>query len=210
MIYHSLKFDRPVIGAALAVSSPANGPNSSIQIPLSHPNESDAPRVGSTIINNPAKTTETIIERSAQDDLDDCQDLLVSIAESVGRLMTQSDALISNTLENSVRLATLIVKHVVGSSEALQLDRLSQLLKEAMNGSEPIVAVYLNAADKQKLSERIEDDLSIELPFVIKTDPAIDSGECRIEYSSHEMISDFDSQLVEIESRLREVQNVSD
>lgn len=217
MIRHSLKFDRPVTGVALA--SPAGAQDLDLLMPEGVSRDPDERQVANAVVGHsktmsPASNAEVFVDENAAtlNERPDCKALLERIAEGVERLVIQTDALINTSQETSIRLATLIVKHVVGSSDSLQTDRMRKLVDTAMKRTDPIVAVYLNLADGPRLSQQLVSDAesAIEFPFEIKTDPTIESGECRIEFSAHDVISDFDSQLAEIESRLREACHAQD
>ncbi len=182
---HILKFDRPLSDVAVHGDSLGNS----------------SEHIDSAIESVAAPDMAEELEKASLDAAR-VEALLERIGSAIENLNIQSDDLAKEARAFAIRLAASIVKNVFGNSDEAKFQRLEHLLSGVMNHSEPIVRVFVNDVDKSKLesSEAVSDSA-----FPIELDESVQAGECRIEFSTHELVSDLESQLIGIEQNLLDV-----
>lgn len=231
MQHLTVKFDRPLRGAALTSSSmpkpsrdaqPGNLPAGEAQAVADVAGAATAdstadPSGHSSGDSNGQPATGSAVADSGMSKFVSTLD---EIAKAVQQREIETDALLHRTRSLAVQLASMIVRKVVGSSTELRTQRLEHVLTEAFSRSEPVVAVHVNEADHQPLLAAIElaqasrdtaaDDADGHVPVAFdekvlwQIDATVPVGECRVEYQTHELITRLDNQLVDIEHRLQE------
>lgn len=194
MIVHSVKFDRRIANAALVSGIAVRG--GTIGEPGSHDLQGSSVTIGESDIPE-GELVEEQAETAA------VVELLNKISLGVANVQLQTEPLVKEMQTLSIRLATMIVKKILGSSEMLQAKRLECLIADAFQRAESVVAVYINPLDCVGLVSCQDDELMTNV--AIKSDETISQGECRIEFASHELISNLEYQMTEIEHRLLEV-----
>ncbi len=125
--------------------------------------------------------------------------LLENIHGAIERLNVQSHEVAREARLFSIRLASTIVKTVFGKSDEAKLQRIEHLLSEVMDASEPVLKVFVNGVDKNKLESV---DAISQSGISLECDESIQAGECRIELATHELVSDLEGQLASIEQHL--------
>lgn len=186
MIIHTVKFERPVAGASLVVA-----PGTSV-------GRSDANANPEPATAGHDAQAQAHPGRSA--DPEAVALLIKKLVAGVNQVHTQSDKWVGEVRRLSVRLAKMIVAHVVGSSEEMRTERLESLLQASLVRPEPPIAAFVHPEDLGNIQDLLESS-----GLDLQPDSSLRLGECRVEYSSHELISNLQLQLDQIEDRLAEV-----
>ena len=194
MIVHSVKFERRIANAKRVDDVAVRG----ARITDRKPHVADsAPLPADATAATTAKSADTTAATTAT------VELLRKISQGIDKVQIQIEPLVKEMQQMSIRLATTMVKKIVGSSESLQAKRLEQLVAEAFRQPEPVVAIHVNPHDQATLVAYLAEQELANLET--KPDKNIEQGECRIECSSHELISSLEYQLTELEHQLLEV-----
>jgi flagellar biosynthesis/type III secretory pathway protein FliH len=194
MIVHSVKFDRAVINAHVSSRFAVRDDNAAergTRGPAAIPAATGTKKAKELELAEPRAESPAIVE------------LLGKISQGIENVQIQTEPLVKEMQSLSIRLATMIVDKLVGSSEWLPTRRLEHLLTDAFHRAENVVAVYVNPRDRDSLIPYLKDELQTSVE--VKSDETILPGECRIEFSSHELISNLEYQMTEIRQRLLEV-----
>jgi flagellar biosynthesis/type III secretory pathway protein FliH len=91
---------------------------------------------------------------------------------------------------------------MIGSSDILRIERVEKLLSESLDRAQTPVAAFVHPDDFLQLGEYLE---SLELD--VRSDASVESGECRVEFPSYDLVSSLSHQMQQIEDGLREVLN---
>ncbi|MFK7765615.1 MAG: FliH/SctL family protein [Mariniblastus sp.] len=197
---HILKFDRPLSNACAGSRSVGQKVTSSAAKTNSNANSEVNPESNSQ--SRSAPVPQPTIAENTTPDPHRVEKLLEQIAASVANFGIQSDSLVKETRTFAIKLASSMVQSVFGNSHEAKIQRLERLLGEAMKTPEQVLKVLLTAEDKAALESS---GVLESLPFEIKCDPSVGAGECRIEFSTHELVSDLETQLKGIERSLLDV-----
>lgn len=181
MITHSVKFSRPVSGASLVqgeadLNVRDQGGNVVSISGITPPAESGS--------ESPA-----VVEA-----------ILRTIADNVRQLQHRDDTHITEFQALSIRLATMMVENLVGSVESMKTERLETLLNNALKRPEKPVGAFVHPDDFSKLGSYLD---TIQLD--VQPMDSVAPGECRIDYSSFDLVSSLKQQLAQIESKMLEV-----
>jgi flagellar biosynthesis/type III secretory pathway protein FliH len=194
MIIHRVKFDRPftnanlvdvLMSSELAVDGKVDAADGTSQA-----------EPGASPIGQAGQTAEKKGESEA------IEKLLAGISAGINDVNSQTGLWVDEIRSLSLCLTKMIVNRVVGSSETMRIQRLEHLLGEALSRPETPIAAFVHPDDYSMLSEFLK---SVELN--VQADASVGAGECRVEFSSHELVSSLQRQLDQIEDRLLEVLN---
>ncbi len=194
MIVHAVQFDRPLsnvwlggdVVPAVPGSATAAGPNDAGHDGETHPSVANASKEFS--------------ER--EKDSKAIQQLLGEIAGGVSRLETQTGHWKHEIQALSIGLATMIVTEMIGSSDTMRIERVEKLLSDSLDRAQVPVAAFVHPDDFLQLGEYLE---SLELD--VRSDASLETGECRVEFPSYDLVSSLSHQMQQIEDGLREVLN---
>jgi len=189
MIVHSVKFERPISGASLVDC--LTQPDRALDSCASSANDDSSPGSAST---------STGEDSQAQANSETIEKLLSEISCGINDLQSQTGKWVDQFQALSIRLASMIVSQLVDSSETVRVERVKNLLNEVLNRPETPLAAFVHPEDFSKLQGYLK---SVELD--VQPDASVDIGECRVDYPSHELVSDLRQQLEQIEDRLGEV-----
>ena len=188
MIVHSVKFERRIANARRVVDVAVRG----LKTTDRNPQVADsAPWPADVTAATAAQSADATAATTAT------VELLQKILQGIDKVQIQIEPLVKEMQQMSIRLATTMVRKIVGSSESLQAKRLEQLVAEAFRQPEPVVAIHVNPHDQATLVAYLAAQEVANLET--KPDENIEQGECRIECSSHELISNLEYQLTELE-----------
>lgn len=200
MITETVKFDRPITNAWLVsdLSGTTTGsrPPAPERVPVP-PSEISESADSSTSDHSQADHEQYEAKESNR--------LLEEISVGIQNLQLQSDPLVREFQMLAVRLATRIVKKVVGSSDGMKSERLMSLLDEAMRRPEPAVYAFVHPDFESKIRDWLQRESTPKPVLEIRIDDSLERGECRVGYATYELISNVESQLAQIEERLMEV-----
>jgi flagellar biosynthesis/type III secretory pathway protein FliH len=188
MIVHSVKFDRPVSNVRLVENLvPADRHSDA----AAHPAQVSAS----------AESASTSVEADSVGNRDNetVSQLLNKIAQGIHRLQSQTGNWVGEIQAIAIQLSSLIVTQLIGSSEAMRIQRLEGLLREALNRTEAPIQAFIHPDDFSKLTEYLTS-----LDLDVQPDVSINLGECRVDFQSHELVSSLPQQLIQIEDLLRE------
>jgi flagellar biosynthesis/type III secretory pathway protein FliH len=167
----------------------------------------DVPLVGVTLLKQASGAASVVNPKVipvADSPTGDNRALLAQIATGIEEAHQQTADAVSGLSELAVKFAMVITAKIIGSSEAIEQQRLVQMLNEAINQPETAVAIYVHpnqvSAIEVELAEQLKDGKTLLAPA---TDLAI--GECRVEYASHELVSNLTHQFSQIEIELLDV-----
>ena len=132
----------------------------------------------------------------------------IPTAEILNKIASRVDQLGSKSNEEvaalAISLARIIVEQLIGSSDEIPEQRLTQILQETMAAPQPAVGVYVNPSNLDFVSRQLKQNSSSS-GLKLAADTSIAVGECRVEYESYDLFSSIENQLDEIESHLAEI-----
>ena len=184
MISHSAKFDRIVTEVALVGDFAQQ-----VQV-IDDAEEKNAAEVkAAEDRENAAAATEKLFK---------------GVVNGIANLELQTDSVVKDLRLLSVRLASMMLRKVMGTSESDTQERLEQLINDAFSRPEPAVGIHVHHQDYAAVKAFLAKTSN---KVVVTPDQSVPSGECRIVFDTYELISDIEHQLNEIEHRLQEVVN---
>ena len=107
----------------------------------------------------------------------------------------------------AVRIASIIMQRIIGSSDAIREERLEQLIGEALDRPDSPTKLQVNPLDHAKIEDLLSSSSSQHKQLELVANEKIAQGECRCEFSGYTMTSDLSKQIATIENRLLEVIN---
>ena len=134
----------------------------------------------------------------------DVTEVLTKIAGDLAAAKLDAQSIAREVGTIAISLAKLMTEQLVGNADALQADRLSKIIEEALSRPEPIKRIFVNPNNHQAIQAHFQshDELkAVEL----SSDQQVAAGECRIEMDTNTFVSSMKNQLQEIESRLLEL-----
>lgn len=136
----------------------------------------------------------------------DYSELLGLIATQIGRNQDQRLELMGQFQELAVQLAAKIAESIVRHDVQQSIERIRELITTAinLNESKKPIEVHVNTIDLDKLTAILQDSPSLESEFQLKSDDAIQVGNCRIESGETTLIADWQQQLADIQLQLME------
>ena len=154
---------------------------------------------GSFDLRDKAVTQNVCKSQNAELDSERIGALLENIHSAIESLNVQSNEVAREARLFAIRLASTIVKTVFGNSDDEKIQRIEHLLSEAMDATEPVLKVFVNGVDRNKLESV---DAISKSGILLECDESIQAGECRVEFATHELVSDLEEQLASIEQHL--------
>ncbi|MFT5300113.1 MAG: flagellar biosynthesis/type III secretory pathway protein FliH [Mariniblastus sp.] len=133
--------------------------------------------------------------------------LLNQISTQLNQIQAQTNASSNQLKTMSVQLAAVIVNRIIGRSDALSIQRLDQLVDEALNRNDTPLRICLHPDDIPNVQSFLENSSQDFDSLSFVPDDSISSGECRCEYDGYELSSNLDEQIETIEDRLLEAVN---
>lgn len=135
---------------------------------------------------------------------EDVTQLLSRIADGLAAAKLKTDPVARELGSLAIALAKMMVKKLVGNSDELQAKRLSQVLLEALSRPEPAIGVFINPANLTAIRSHMQNNDSLQ-GIQLHADETLHSGECRVDFDTHSLVSSLEQQMDEIESRLQEL-----
>ena len=168
----------------------------------------DRPLTGVTVI-HPEKdavkpaAVPTVIPTS-QPPAVDTSELLAQIAAGIDEANQQTNEAISGLSELAIRFAMAITARVIGSSEAIEQQRLELMINEALSRHDTPVAIYLHPSRMESIQEAMGEQFA-DGNVSIVSDSSVPNAECRIQYASHELVSNLTHQFSQIEIEILDI-----
>lgn len=203
MIQHTVKFDQPLMNAFIDESACAEGVSNEVSNEVS----SDAleSAEAETAVAAGDETEPVATEVSIKESNERRDELLEGIARAVGDLREQGDETVNQWQALAIRFAGIMVKQLAGSSDAIQADRLTQLVGDLVNRPELPLKIAAHPDDFPLIESCLESHGELAEKIELLPEPTVTKGECRAIYEAHDLISKLEEQLPDIEYRLMEV-----
>lgn len=131
-------------------------------------------------------------------------DILSKIASGIAAKKLDTAPVARELGAIAISLAKMMTQKLVGNSEALQTERLTNIISEAMSRPEPIVRILVNPSKLDAIRSHFQECDELR-DTELKSDANIAAEECRIELDTNSLVSSMENQLHEIESRLLEL-----
>lgn len=163
---------------------------------------------GVTVIHHSSNATQstaapTVIPAGHQaTDVD--SELMANIFSSIEKAHLQTSDAISGLSELAVRFAMAITAKVIGTTEGLEQKRIELMLNEALLRPEPAVAIFVHPNRVTAIREALAEQLSAGKTRV-EADPEVPAAECRVEFASHDLVSNLTHQFAQIEIEILDI-----
>ena len=130
--------------------------------------------------------------------------LLDRVAGAIAGVHEHADHTVDQWQSLAVRFAGVMVKQLVGNSDAMQTDRLKKLVNELVQLPELPLRMAAHPDDCPLVQESLDSRADLAGKIQLVADPTIAAGECRAAYADYELVSRLEGQLPDIEYRLQE------
>ena len=189
MIEHAIQFDRRIVNVSFAErnTAPIAVENSIAHEPVLI-DEVSAEQTGEPVGNTAAR-------RDA---------LLDRVAGAIAEVQARSNDTVDQWQSLAVRFAGIMVKQLVGDSEVLQAGRLKRMIGELVRLPEVPLRIAAHPGDCSLVQSCLDTRADLAGAIQLVAEPSITPGECRAIYSDHELVSQLEEQLPDIEYRLLE------
>ncbi len=194
MIQHTVKFDRPLANAFIAESDFAEEPSYDKVKPVE---TEPAPQLIEEI--DQAQAEGSTEEANARRD-----ELLERITRVLEDLRDRENETVNQWQALAVRFAGIMVKQLAGTSDAIQADRLTQMIGDLVNRPETPLKIAAHPDDFPLIESCLESHGELAQAIELLSEPSVAKGECRAVYEAHDLVSRLEEQLPDIEYRLME------
>lgn len=143
-------------------------------------------------------------QQRARQSSGDVTEILTKIAGELSATKLDAQSIAREVGTIAISLAKLMTEQLVGNSDAIQVERLSQIIEEALSRPEPVQRIFVNPQHYEAIHAHFQHHDVLQ-SAELKSDPLTPPGECRIETEASTLVSSMKNQLQEIESRLSEL-----
>ena len=189
MIEHAIQFDRRIVNVSFADGIAAPVVFNELAVHEAAPTDE--------------VLTEQIVEPS--ENMDAHRDALLDrVVGAIDEVRSRANEAVDQWQALAVRFAGIMVQQLVGESDAMQSGRLKKLVSELVQLPEVPLRIAAHPDDRSLVQSCLDTRADLAGKIELVADPAIALGECRAIYSDHELVSQLESQLPDIEYRLLE------
>ena len=202
MIVHTVKFDRPLVGATIVDSTNADVLSEDKELP-----DATAVATADAVVEDVQAAEAAGIERPedpSQDSNARRDELLEEIATVVAETRDRQGQAIGQWQSLALRFASIMVKQLAGSSESFQAARMEKLIGDLVNRPELPLKIAAQPDDCSMIESCLESHGAFAEKIELVPDASVAKGECRAIYEGHDLVSRIEEQLPDIEYRLME------